>query len=110
MLGGSGGSPRSCKSPGRTTLASIELKRCQPVSCSHVAGARRGTCLFDLPSIALVCAGYIVCQRFRTSKVMVRARCGDNIALAGDLAGEASDWASDLVDLAEEKDTREAAG
>lgn len=41
---------------------------------------------------------------------MVRARSGDNIALAADLAGEASDWAGDLVNLAEEKDTRKAAG
>lgn len=41
---------------------------------------------------------------------MVRARGGNNIALAGDLAGEASDWASDLVNLAEEQDTRKAAG
>lgn len=41
---------------------------------------------------------------------MVRARGGDNVALAGDLAGEASDRASDLVNLAEEQDTRKAAG
>lgn len=112
MLAGSGGSPRSCKSPGHTTQASIELKRCQFVSWSPALwpSARRGTCLFDLPGIALVCAGNIVCQRFRTGKVMVRARGGDNVALAGDLAGEASDRASDLVNLAEEQDTRKAAG
>lgn len=80
------------------------------MSSSPWPNARRGTCLFDLPGIALVCAGNIVCQRFRASEVMVRARSGDNITLAGDLAGEASDWAGDLVNLAEEKDTRKAAG
>lgn len=40
---------------------------------------------------------------------MIRARGGDNIALAGDLTGEAGHWAGDLVDLAEEQDTGKAA-
>lgn len=40
---------------------------------------------------------------------MVRAWGGDNIALPGDLTGEAGDWAGDLVDLAEEEDTGKAA-
>lgn len=109
MLGGSGGSPRSCRSPGRTTQASAELKKCQSVSSGARARARRITCLFDLPGIALVGAGNIVCQRLRAGEVMVGAWGGDNIALPGDLTGEAGDWAGDLIDLAEEEDTGKAA-
>lgn len=40
---------------------------------------------------------------------MVAAGRGDNVALASNLAGEAGHWAGDLVDLAEEKNTGEAA-
>lgn len=110
MLGGSGDSPRSCMSPGHTIQGSVALEKCQSVSSSPGARARRRTCLFDLPGVSLVGTGNIVCQRLRAGEVMVRARGGDNIALPGDLTGEAGDWAGDLVDLAEEEDTGKAAG
>lgn len=109
MLGGSGGSPRSCMSPGHTTQASVELKKCQSVSSGPRARAGRRTCLFDLPGVSLVGAGNIVCQRLRAGEVMVRAWGGDNVALSGDLTGETGDWAGDLVDLAEEEDTGKTA-
>lgn len=65
--------------------------------------------LVHFPLIPLVGAGHVVSQRLGAGKVMVAARCGDDIALAGDLAGEAGDGTGDLVDLAEEDDTGEAA-
>lgn len=68
-----------------------------------------GTCLLDLPGIALVSAGHIVSQRLGTREVVIGAWRGDDIALAGDLAGEPGDWPGDLVDLAEEEDARETA-
>lgn len=66
--------------------------------------------LFDLPGVALIGTRNIISQCFRTSEIMVRAWGSNNIALAGDLAGEAGNWAGYLVNLAEEQYTREAAG
>lgn len=68
----------------------------------------RGTCLLDFPLVALVGAGHVIGQGLRAGKVMVAAGGGDDVALAGDLAGEAGDGAGDLVDLAEEGDAGEA--
>lgn len=68
-----------------------------------------GACLFDLPGIALIGARNIISQCLRAGEIVVRAWGGDNVALAGDLAGKAGDWAGDLVDLAEEEDAGEAA-
>lgn len=64
----------------------------------------------DFPLVALVGAGHVVGQGLGAGKVMVAAGGGDDVALAGDLAGEAGDGAGDLVDLAEEGDTGEASG
>lgn len=68
----------------------------------------RETRLLDFPLVALVGAGHVVGQGLGAGKVMVAAGGGDDVALAGDLAGEAGDGAGDLVDLAEEGDTGEA--
>lgn len=68
------------------------------------------THLLDFPFIALVCSGNVVCEGLRTGKVMVAAGRGDNVALACNLAGETGHWTGDLVDFAEEENTREAAG
>lgn len=67
-----------------------------------------GTCLLDFPLVALVGTRHVVGEGLRAGKVMVAAGGGDNVALAGDLAGEAGDGAGHLVDLAEEGDTGEA--
>ena len=69
----------------------------------------RKTYLLHLPLIPLVGAGYIVGQSFWAGEVVVAAGRGDDVALAGDLAGEAGDGAGDLVDLAEEENTWETA-
>lgn len=71
---------------------------------------RRSTHLLHFPFIALVCPGDVICKGLWASEVMVAAGRGDNVALTSDLAGEAGHWAGDLVDLAEEENTGEAAG
>jgi hypothetical protein len=63
--------------------------------------------LLDLPGIAFVCARAVVRECFGTSELVVAAWCGDDVAMAGDLAGETLDWAGHLVDLAEDDDARE---
>lgn len=64
--------------------------------------------LGGLVRVAPVGAGDVVGQGLRAREVVVRARRGDDVAVAGELAGEAGDGARDLVDLAEEDDAREA--
>lgn len=71
---------------------------------------RRSAHLLHFPFIALVCSRHVVCKGLWAREVMVAAGRGDNVALASNLAGEAGHWAGDLVDLAEEKNTGEAAG
>lgn len=52
-------------------------------------------CLYlcDLPLVACVCAGAVVSERFGTGEFMVGGGCRDDVALGGDLAGEAGDGA-----------------
>lgn len=64
--------------------------------------------LLHLPLVPLVRARHVVGQSLGASEVMIRAGGGDDVALAGDLAGEAGDGAGDLVNLAEEENTRES--
>lgn len=71
---------------------------------------RRSTHLLHFPFIALVCSGHVVCKGLWASEVMVATGRGNNVALACNLASEAGHWAGDLVDLAEEENTGEAAG
>lgn len=54
----------------------------------------RSSDLFDLPGVALVGAGDVVGQGLGAGEVVVGRRRGDDVALAGDLAGEAGDGAS----------------
>lgn len=70
--------------------------------------SKKHTDLLHLPLIALVGAGHVVGQRLRAREVVVGAGRGDDVALAGDLPGEAGDGAGDLVDLAEEDHAGEA--
>jgi hypothetical protein len=49
--------------------------------------------LRDLPLITLVGAGNIVCERFWASELVVGGWGCDDVALGGDLAGEAGDGA-----------------
>lgn len=71
---------------------------------------REQTHLLHLPLVTLVRSGHIICQGLRAGEVVVAAGRRDDVALAGDLAGEAGDGAGDLVNLAEEQDAGEAAG
>lgn len=66
---------------------------------SEGAGAG-ATYLCDLPLVALVRARTVVRQRLRAGELVVRGGRGDDVALAGDLAGEARDGAGDCVQLA----------
>lgn len=49
----------------------------------------------DLPLVALVCAGAIVGEGLGAGELVVGGRRGDDVALAGYLAGEAGDGAGD---------------
>jgi len=49
--------------------------------------------LFDLPLVACVCAGSIVGEGFRACEFMVGRGGCDDVALGGDLTGEAGDGA-----------------
>ena len=51
------------------------------------------TYLHNLIPIPLIRAGPIIRQGFRACEFMVRGRGGDDVAVAGDLAGEAGDRA-----------------
>jgi hypothetical protein len=64
--------------------------------------------LFNLELVAAVRVGDVVAQRLRADKVVVGGGGGDDVAVAGDLASEPGDGASDLVDFTEEADAGEA--
>lgn len=51
--------------------------------------------LFDLEAVAAVRVGGVVAERVGADKVVVGRRGGNDVAVAGDLAGEAGDGAGD---------------
>lgn len=51
--------------------------------------------LLNFPFVAVVRARSIIGQRFGTGEFVVAGWCCDDVAMAGDLAGEAGDWAGD---------------
>lgn len=96
MWGGKGGSQPSCGSPRHTTRGS----RYQVVPIS--SRGRRGEFplnqnahLLHLPLVPLVGPRDVVCERLRPREVVVAAGRRDDVALAGDLAGEPRDGAGD---------------
>lgn len=93
-------------------LSHIPLRCHQYACCPSFSNSTTGwqTNLLHLPLVPLVGAGHVVGQGVRAGEVVVAARGGNNVALAGNLAGEAGYGAGDLVNLAEEEDTGEAAG
>lgn len=103
-------SRQSCTSLHRTIRASGTNKTFISIRASRNKTRFEQTHLLHFPLVTLVRSGYIVCQRLRAGEVMVAARRSNNITLAGNLASEAGYRAGDLVDLAEEKNTGEAAG
>lgn len=52
--------------------------------------------LFYLPRVALIGAGDIVGEGLRAGELVVRARGRNDVAVAGDLSGEAGDRAGNL--------------
>lgn len=50
-----------------------------------------------LPLIPLVGSRHVVCQRLRAGKVMVAARGGHDVALAGDLSRKSSNRTGDYL-------------
>lgn len=107
--GGRGGGRRSGGSRRRRIRGSTEgVSWGRGGGTGGTGDGGRETRLLDFPLVALVGAGHVVGQGLGAGKVMVAAGGGDDVALAGDLAGEAGDGAGDLVDLAEEGDTGEA--
>jgi len=49
----------------------------------------RGELFLNLPRVAGVGARTVIGESFRTRELMVAAGCGDDVAVAGDLAGKA---------------------
>lgn len=72
----------------RSTISTGELHSLDIPGCSWIFILIESTDLFDLPLVALISTGDVVGQRLRASKVVVAAGGGDDVALAGDLAGE----------------------
>lgn len=57
------------------------------------------TDLCDLPLVPLIRSGDVIGKRLRASKVVVAAGSSDDVALASDLSGEASNRAGDCDDV-----------
>lgn len=64
--------------------------------------------LLDFVVIACIGTRSIVCEWFRSGELVVAGGSGDDVAVAGDLPCESSDWACDLIDLGEDNDGGEA--
>ena len=66
--------------------------------------------LLDLERVALIRAGDVVGERLRAGEVVVGGGGCHDVAVARELAGEASHGAGNLVDLGEEDDARKFTG
>ena len=64
--------------------------------------------LLDFVVVACVGSGPVVGEGFRAGEFVVAGGGGDDVAVAGDLAGESGDGAGYLVDFGEEDDGGEA--
>ena len=86
-----------------SAVASFQTNKKVDTQCSIFIVGR--DLLLNLPRVALVGSGAIVGQRLRPSEFVVGRRSSNDVAVGGDLSGEASDWAGHLVDLAEDDDS-----
>lgn len=66
-------------------------------------------CLLDFPLIALIRSRYVVGQRLRPREVMIATWSRYNVSLTSDLPSEPCHRTGDLVNLAEDYYSREAA-
>lgn len=80
---------------------------CGRVIRVEARGGSGATDFFNLIFVALVGAGAVVGEGLWACEFVVGGGGSDNVAVAGYLAGEASDGTGYLIDLAENDDSRE---
>jgi len=63
--------------------------------------------LLDFEVVPSICPRLIISQRLRAYKFVIARRCCNEVTLPSNLACETRDWASHLVNLAEDDDAGE---
>lgn len=80
--------------PRRADPAIARLEAHEAVDTESGVFVVGGEFLLDLPGIAAIGSRSIICESLRTSELVVAGWCRDDIAVSGNLAGEAFDRSS----------------